>query len=407
MKSRRLWPMSMRKPVRTLLCIPLLLTACDSGKPKAKLAPKHKVEVADAVAVQVPLTKEFVGTTAAIKLVEIRAKVQGYLEERSFTEGTDVKKGDILFVIDQRPFQANVEKFKAELEQKQAKLTFAQQQLVRYKKLAQDSFASVQKYESMQSNALQAASDVAASQADLKNAELALQYTTIIAPIDGRISNTQVNIGNLVSSEETLLTTLVQLDPIYVYFSPSEAVYHEIAPYQAKEPLKVSMVLASGAAYPREGTVDFVDNRVETSTGTIKMRAVLPNPEKTQRPGQYVKVNVILTEHHDAILVPAQAVAEDEAGHYLFVVDKDDKLERRNVKLGRAHKDRYVIDDGVKAGEQVVVKGLQKVHGGEQVEVTQSVKTGAETAKNERTGTGNKGGDKKRAGPSGQKSKSE
>lgn len=399
--------MSMRKPVRILLFIPLLLTACDDGKPKAKLAPKQKVEVADAAAVQVPLTKQFVGTTAAIKFVEIRAKVRGYLQERPFTEGTEVKKGDILFVIDQRPFQANVEKYKAELEQKQAKLTFAQQQLVRYKKLEQDSFASVQKYESMQSNALQAAGEVAASQAELKRAELALQYTTIFAPIDGRISNTQVNIGNLVSSEDTLLTTLVQLDPIYVYFSPSEAVYQDIATYKAKGSLKVSIVLGSGVTYPHEGTVDFVDNRVETNTGTIKMRAVIPNPDKTQRPGQYVKVNLILTEHHDAILVPAQAVAEDEAGHYLFVVDKDDKLERRNVKLGRAHKDRYVIDDGVKEGEQVVVKGLQKVHGGQHVEVTQAVKTVGETTKSEKTGTGNKGDDKRRAGPSGQKTKSE
>lgn len=397
----------MRNPVWGLLCIPLFLTACDDGKPKAKLAPKHKVEVAEAADTQIPLTKEFVGTTAAIKLVEIRAKVQGYLQERSFIEGTDVKKGDVLFVIDQRPFQANVDRYKADLEQNEAKLTFAKEQLVRYKKLAQDKFASVQKYQSMQSKALQAAGEVAASKAALKNAELALQFTTIYAPIDGRISNTQVNIGNLVSAEDTLLTTLVQLDPIYVYFSPSEAVYQDMAPYQAKGSLKVSMVLASGVTYPHQGTVDFVDNQVETSTGTIKMRAVFPNPDKTQRPGQYVKVKVTLTEDHDAILVPAQAVAEDEAGYYLYVVDRDDKLERRNIKLGPIHKDHYVIDDGVKAGEKVVVRGLQKVHGGEYVDVTQAAKTGAETTASEKTGVGKNGDEKSRAEPSDRKAKSE
>ena len=397
MKSRCESPISMRKPVWILLSISLFLAACDDGKPIAKLAPKHKVEVAEAAAAQIPLTREFVGTTAAVKLVEIRAKVQGYLQERTFTEGSDVKKGDVLFVIDQRPFQANVERYKADLEQNQAKLTFARQQLVRYKKLAQDNFASVQKFESMQSKELQAAGEVAASKAALKNAKLALQFTTIYAPIDGRISNTQVNIGNLVSAEDTLLTTLVQLDPIYVYFSPSEAMYQDIAPYQAKGPLKVSMVLGSGATYPHGGTVDFVDNRVDSSTGTIKMRAVIPNPDKTQRPGQYVKVKVILTEDHDAILVPAQAVAEDEAGHFLFVVSKDGKVERRTVKLGPVHKDCYTVVDGVVPGDKVVIKGQQKIHGGEQVEVRRAAKTGADKT----------AGDKPGAGVSGEKPKAD
>ena len=369
-----------------MVCFSLLVAACGDSKPKAESPKKRKVEVAKAVDAQIPLTRTFVGTTAAIKLVEVRAKVQGYLNERPFTEGSDVKKGDVLFVIDQRPFQAEVAKYKAELEQNQAKLTFAQQQLVRYKKLASDSFASVQKYESMQSNALQAAGEVAASQASLNNAQLDLDYTTITAPIDGRIGNTQVNIGNLVSAESTLLTTLVQLDPIYVYFSPSEAAYQDLAPYQAKGPLKVEIALASGAIYPHAGTIDFVDNQLDPSTGTLKMRAVIPNPDETQRPGQYVKVKVTLTDDHKAILVPAPVVAEDEAGHYLFVVDKDGKVERRSIKLGPAHQDQYVVDEGVKAGERVVVKGLQKIHGGELVEVTQSAKSGATKTNAEKKG---------------------
>lgn len=374
----------MRRPAQALLGLALLLAACDDGGTQAQqqtASPAPKVEVAEATSAQIPLTRAFVGTTAAIKLVEVRAKVQGYLEERRFTEGADVKKGDVLFVIDQRPFQAEVERSKGDLEHNQAQLTFAQQQLDRYGKLEADSFASVQRLESVQSDALQAAGDVTASQAALRNAQLDLEYSTITAPIDGRIGNTLVNIGNLVSAENTLLTTLVQLDPLYVYFSPSEAAYQEMVPYQAKAPLPVSIVLATGAAYPHTGTIDFVDNQVDAGTGTILMRAVVPNPDKAQRPGQYVQVQVTLTDQHQAILVPAQAVALDEAGHYLFVVDKDDKVERRNVKLGPLHQGSYVVDEGVKAGDRVVVSGLQKIRGGEQVEVTQAATAGAQGTK--------------------------
>jgi RND family efflux transporter MFP subunit len=365
--------------------MPIFLTACDDSKPTAAKAPTPKVEIAEAVTAKVPLMREFVGTTAAIKLVEVRARVQGYLQERPFTEGADVKKGEVLFVIDQRPFQADIQKAAAELEQNQAELTFAQEQADRYKTLYSDNVTSAQNYETVQRQALEAAGAVKASEAALTNAQLDLEYSTITAPIDGRISNTQVSIGNLVSAENTLLTTLVQLDPIYAYFNPSEAVYDEIAAHQAEEPLKVSMILANGAAHAHQGTIDFVDNRVDPDTGTIKMRAVVPNPDKTQRPGQYVKVQLELGEDDDAILVPAPAVAADEAGHHVFVLDKDDKVERRNVKLGTAFKDQYVIDDGVKAGERVVVKGLQKVRAGEQVEVTQ-----AATAKTDESGEASK-----------------
>lgn len=385
MRSRMDWRILKRSSVWALLSMPIFLTACDDSKPTAAKAPTPKVEIAEAVTAKVPLMREFVGTTAAIKLVEVRARVQGYLQERPFTEGADVKKGEVLFVIDQRPFQADIQKATAELEQNQAELTFAQEQADRYKTLYSDNVTSAQNYETVQRQALEAAGAVKASEAALTNAQLDLEYSTITAPIEGRISNTQVSIGNLVSAENTLLTTLVQLDPIYAYFNPSEAVYDEIAAHQADEPLKVSMILANGAAHAHQGTIDFVDNRVDPDTGTIKMRAVVPNPDKTQRPGQYVKVQLELGEDDDAILVPAPAVAADEAGHHVFVLDKDDKVERRNVKLGTAFKDQYVIDDGVKAGERVVVKGLQKVRAGEQVEVTQ-----AATAKTDESGEASK-----------------
>jgi len=370
-----------RTPVwAALLPTAFFLAACDDSDPKAAKAPPPKVEVAQAVVAKVPLVREFVGITAAVKLVEVRARVQGHLVERPFTEGTDVKKGDVLFVIDQRPFQAELTRATAELEQNKAELTFAQEQADRYTTLHSDNITSTQNYEDIQRQALEAAGAVKASEAALTSAQLNLGYTSITALIDGRIGNTQVSVGNLVNAEDTLLATLVQLDPIYAYFNPSDAAFDEIADYQAKGPLKVSMVLASGALYPHPGTIDFVDNLVDPDTGTIKMRAIVPNPDKTQRPGQYVKVQVDLGEDPDATVVPAPAVAQDEAGHYVFVVDKDDNAERRNVTLGAMFHDQYVIEAGVKPGDLVVVKGLQKVHGGEQVDAARAAAAGAGTS---------------------------
>ncbi len=188
----------MQWPAWAALCIPLFLTACEESKTTSEQSSKQKVQVAEAVAAEIPLVQEFVAQTAAVKLVEVRAKVQGYLVERPFTEGADVEKGDVLFVIDQRPFQAEVDKNKADVEQNQGRLTFANEQLKRYETLKDEGTASVQRYESTRAEAIEAAGELAASQAALKTAQLNLDYSTITAPIDGRASNTLVNIGNLV-----------------------------------------------------------------------------------------------------------------------------------------------------------------------------------------------------------------
>ncbi|MGA9441853.1 MAG: efflux RND transporter periplasmic adaptor subunit [Methyloceanibacter sp.] len=375
-------------PVWVALCIPLFMAGCEDSKTATKEASKQKVTVAEAVAADIPLTQEFVGQTAAVKLVDVRAKVQGYLMERPFTEGSDVKKGDTLFVIDQRPFRAAVDQNKADFKQNRGRLDFAQEQLKRYEKLKDEGTASVQKYESTRAEAIEAAGELAASQAALQNAELNLDYATITAPIDGRVGNTLVNVGNLVSVEDTLLTTLVQLDPIYVYFSPSEAAYQKMVPFEAKGPLKVAMVLSSGETFPHQGVVDFVDNRVDPNTGTLKMRAVIPNPDQTQRPGQFVTAKVTLADKHAVVLIPAKAVAQDEGGHYVYVVEKDNTVHQQGVTVGSEYKASYVIEKGVKPGDRVVVTGLQKVHGGAQVEVVKSWdKTSVGSKSSEKTDT--------------------
>jgi len=349
----------------------LLLAGCGDDKPSSKKAVPPSVVVSQAKLASIPVERQFVGSTEAVKLVDIRAKVEGYLEQRPFTEGADVETGDVLFVIDQRPFKAALEEANAELEQNEAALEFARQEVDRYKNLSQQSAASVQSYQSAKARELEASAAVKSSQAAIRNAQLDIDYSTISAPIDGRIGQTLVNVGNLVSEEDTLLTTLVQLDPLYVYFSPSEADYQEILSYQAKGPLEFSLLLAGNQLYPHQGMLDFVDNQVDITTGTIKMRAVFPNPDKTQRPGQYVQVKIKLGETQHSILVPAQAIGEDESGHFVFVIDKNNKSERRKVSLGQPYKGQYVVDQGLKEGESVVIKGLQKLHGGEIVTVEQ------------------------------------
>ncbi|MEM9591309.1 MAG: efflux RND transporter periplasmic adaptor subunit [Pseudomonadota bacterium] len=369
MERERRGRQPMRRSSWLVLCLPLFLAGCDDGSSTAAEASKQKVEVATATSAEIPLVQEFVGQTAAVKLVDVRAKVQGYLTERPFVEGADVTKGDVLFVIDQRPFQASVDQNKADLEQNQGRLDFAQEQLKRYETLKDEGTASVQKFESTRAEAIEAAGQLAASQAALQNAQLDLDYATIKAPIDGRVSNTLVNVGNLVSAENTLLTTLVQLDPIYVYFSPSDQAYQKMVPFQEKGPLNVSMVLSSGKVFPHQGKIDFVDNQVDPNTGTLKMRAVIPNPDKTQRPGQFVTAKVTLADQHKVVLIPAKSVAQDEGGHYVYTVDKNDKVHRQSITIGPEYKASYVVEQGLKPGDRVVATGLQKVKAGAQVEV--------------------------------------
>ncbi|MEM7225665.1 MAG: efflux RND transporter periplasmic adaptor subunit [Pseudomonadota bacterium] len=356
-----------------------LLGACDDKSAKSEKAaapPAPTVVVAPVVQETVPLVRQYVGVTQAVKTVDVRSKVEGYLEEREFTEGADVKTGDVLFVIDQRPFKAAVEQSQADVNKNEANLAFAKKQVERYKPLVEKQDVSKQTFDGIVTQEKAAEAALAQSQAELKNAELNLGYTTIMAPIDGRIGETLVNIGNLISVNDTLMATLVQLDPIYVIFSPSETQFLEIQKYKAKGQLEYSIVLADKSTYPQKGKLDFVDNQVDQPTGTLRLRAVFPNPNKALLPGQYAEVQVQLADQADTLVVPAPAVGENEGGNYVFVVTKDNKVEQRQVKLGEEYKTGRVVESGLKAGERVVVEGIQKVHDGQVVKVEEKKASG-------------------------------
>lgn len=347
----------------------LLLAACDQPASQAKSAPVPTVEVSEAVSRTVPVYREFVGNTEAVKSVEVRANVEGYLVERRFTEGAAVKKGDVLFVIDRRPFEAALSKSKAELQQSEASLKFARQQVARYRPLAQKSDVSRQRLEELESEAAAAEAAVKADEAAVKSAQLDLDYATIAAPIDGQVGETLVNVGNLISAADTELTELVQLDPIYAYINPSEAQFREIEAYRARGPQRYRMLLSDGTVYPHDGKLDFVANEVDARTGTLRVRIVFPNPDRSERPGQFVRVRVTLGEKTNAILVPAPAVGEGQVGHYVYLVGRNDVVEQRRITLGPAVDDHYVVEKGLSSGDRVVVQGLQKVRGGQKVKI--------------------------------------
>ena len=366
------WPIL---PLFALVLVLGLLSACEDQSAKSPAAPPAPgVVVGEVTKESVPLVRQFVGVTQAVKTVDVRSKVEGYLEERKFTEGADVKTGDVLFVIDQRPFKAEVEQNEADVAKNKANLAFAKKQVERYRPLVEKQDVSKQTFEGIQTQEKAALAALNQSEAALKNAQLDLGYTTIIAPIDGRIGETLVNIGNLIKVNDTLMATLVQLDPIYVYFSPSETQFLEIQDYREKGPLEYTIVLADKSTYDQKGKLDFVNNQVDQATGTLRLRAVFPNPEKALLPGQYAEVQVQLANNADTLVVPAPAVGENEGGYYVFVVGQDDKVEQRQVKLGAEYKTGRVVESGLKAGERVVVEGIQKVHDGQTVKVEARIK---------------------------------
>jgi RND family efflux transporter MFP subunit len=337
-------------------------------KKKQEAPPKAeppKVTVAKVVLKTVPLRISYVGETVAVKKVDIRARVEGFLEQRLFEEGADVKKGSLVYVIERAPYQAALDASMAQLAKDEAALAFALEQVKRYEPLAEQDFVTREKFDDYRTKAKEAAAAVKADRAKIEQDRLNLGYCTMYSPLNGRIGRTLVNVGNLVGAgQDTQLATIVQLDPIYVYFSPSEEELRIILKHKQKGALPVDVILSDGTIHPQQGKVDFIDNTADPKANTVTMRAVVPNPEKTLLPGVYVQARLFLCEVPDTPLIPEQAVAEDQGGMYVLVVDKDNKVEQRSVKSRWVYEGQRIIEKGLKAGEQVITVGIQMVRPG-------------------------------------------
>lgn len=341
--------------------------------------PKPHVTVAEVKQQTVPLYLDYISLTESPRTVDIRARVEGFLLERKFKEGDDVKKNKLLYVIDPKPFEAALKEAKGQLAKDKAALAFAKEQVKRYRPLVKKEYISKEDFDNYVTKAEEARAAVEADEGALKQAQLNLGYCRMYAPFAGRIGRALVHNGNLVGAagNDTKLANLVQLDPIYVYFSPSEQEMPKILKYKNENTLKVSLTLADGSKYPHEGPVDFVDNVVDSKTSTVTMRAVIPNPEKILLPGIYVESRLHLAEIPNALTIPDKAVAGDQAGSYVMVVDDNDKVEKRSVTLGDQFNEMRIINEGLKAGERIIIDGLQIAKPGTKVDakVASSVDT--------------------------------
>jgi membrane fusion protein (multidrug efflux system) len=351
----------------------IFLVGC--GAAAAQSGPPPAVSVTAVVSRQVTETGDFIGRVVAIDKVDIVARVPGFIEERNFTEGQNVKKGDLLFRIEQDTYKAAVDQQKANLAKAKATEVNASLQLGRGQELVKNQNIPQSTVDQRAADQQAAAADVLQAQALLEQAQINLGYTEIRSPIDGRIGLAIFTVGNLVDPSSGRLATIVSQDPIYVTFPASEAdiiaYKRRVAELPDKNPhVTIHVKLPNGAIYEHPGVSNFVDVQVQPDTDTVLVRAQLPNPDRVLIPGGIVGVTVDRATPRPSLMVPQAAVLLDQAGHYVMVVDDAKKVEQRRVTTGAEQGRDVVVTNGLKEGELVIVEGLQKVHPGQVVAAT-------------------------------------
>ena len=370
------------------------LTGCggdkqgDKAKQAAAAAPPPTVVVTDAVQKSVPIYGEFVAQIDAKETVEIRARVQAFLEAQHFTEGTVVNKDQLLFTLDKREYQAKLAQAKAQLEVAMARLGKTETDERRLKPLAERRAVPQQDYDDAAANLLSAKAGVSAAKSQVEEAELSLSYCTIKSPIKGLIGKRLVAPGNLVGKgEATLLDTVSSIDPIRVNVTISEAEYLKYFGQQQKQAARtpsrsgLELVLADGSVYPYKGKFVIVDRAVDLKTGTLTVISEFPNPQGQLRPGQFGRVRTAVDLAENAILVPKRAVQEIQGMKSVLVVGADNMVALRTIRPGETVGDMLIILDGVKPGDRVIVDGVQKARPGSKVNPTTASASGAVDAK--------------------------
>lgn len=349
--------------------IPLLLIAvvglagCEAHSEEAAAAPPPPaVDVARVAAESVTLWDGFTGRIAAPESVELRPRVSGYIDSVAFGEGEMVHQGDLLFRIDPRPYQARVNAAKADLSRARSQLSLARSESERAQHLLDSRAISREEYDQRASAMATARSAVLAAEAELDSAQLNLSYTEIRSPIDGRVSRAFVTRGNLAASDQTLLTRVVSVDPVYVYFESDEQSAMSTLNRLGDGPLPtVKVSLTGDDSFPHRAQINFIDNRLDASTGTLQYRAVMANPDGQFRPGQFARVQMPVADLDQALLVDQKAVLTDQDRRYVYVVGDDNTVSRRDIQPGRRSNGLLVVRDGLKPGERIIVNGVQKV----------------------------------------------
>jgi len=366
------------------------LTLNSRAEDKAPAAPPlQAVTVAPVPEREISEWDEFTGRLEAVDQVEIRPRVSGYIQRVTFTEGREVRKGEVLFQIDPRPYQAELARTQAELDRARSAAALAANDVRRADPLVKAQAISREEYDSRTSAEAQGGASVKAAEAAVETARLNLEWTRVRSPISGRVSNALVTPGNLVEAGQpaTLLTTVVSLDPMYVYFDSDEQTYLRYAgrarnngPNWRDGKLVVHLGLANEEGYPHEGRLDFVDNQIDPNTGTIRTRAVFSNKSRALTPGLFARVKLVGDHKRKALLVRDAAIGTDQDRKFVLVLGPGDSLVYRPVVAGRLVDGLRIIDSGLQPNEKVVVNGLMRVRPGMKVAPTLSEMTAADSA---------------------------
>ena len=353
----------------TLLVVTTALAACGGGGPGDMQFPPTPVSVAEVVQRSVTDWDEFTGRIEAVDYIEIRPRVAGYLDAVHFREGGVVSKGDLLFTIDDREYAAAVSVARANLERAQTRVELAEQEYERSERLIAARAVSAEELDQRRGELEQAVADTNSAEAQLIQASLSLDFSRIEAPIDGRIGAALIKPGNLVAPGDTLLTTLVSIDPVYVTFEGDEGLYLKyLAMARAEvegdyEEIRnpVQVALANDTGFPYRGEMDFVDNQLDPTTGTFLGRAVVPNPNGVLTPGLFARVKLLGNASYDALLIHDMAVLTDQTRKYVYVVGANNTAERRDVELGSQVEGLRIVTYGLQMGDRVVVNGVSKI----------------------------------------------
>ncbi|WP_186037400.1 efflux RND transporter periplasmic adaptor subunit [Burkholderia gladioli] len=354
-----------------------------ASAPQNAAPPLQEVDVANVLSKTITDWQTYSGRLEAIERVDVRPLVSGTIVSVNFKDGALVKKGDVLFVIDPRPYQAEVDRTAAQLAAAQARDGYAQTDWQRAQRLIGDNAIAKRDYDEKQNAARESAANVKAAAAALEAAKINLGYTRIVAPFTGRASRAEITLGNVVSAGASAapLTTLVSVSPIYASFDADEQTYlRYIGNQRDGRKVPVDLGLANESGYSRSGVIDSVDNRLDTSSGTIRVRARFDNADGTLVPGLYARVKVDGSAPHPALLVDDAAINTDQDKKFVFVVDAQGKVAYREVQIGSLHGNQRVIAGGLQASDRVVVNGTQRVRPGEQVKVHMVPMTGGDDA---------------------------
>jgi RND family efflux transporter MFP subunit len=359
-----------------VLLLSLTILGCGGRPPAIAPTGAPEVVVSQPVVKEIVDYEDFTGQTRALADVEVRARVTGYLEKVLFTEGAEVKKGDPLFVIDPRPYSALLHSAEGSLAQDRATLDLAKTEFARAEQLMPKNAIAGTDYDQAKNAVEVAKARIKSSEAAVETAKLNLDFCSIVAPIDGRISRQLIDPNNMVQADQTPLTTIVTIDPIYAYFDEDERTMLRVrrlirdGKVKSIRDAKISVLLglADEEGFPHEGVVNFVDNRVDLSTGTLRLRGVFPNPKRILSPGMFVRIRVPIGDPHPSLLISEQALGSDQGQKFVYVVNKQNEVSYRRVEVGMLQDGLRVIQKGLAAGERVVVSGLQRIRPGIKIE---------------------------------------